>query len=111
MPNQHPLPENPPFRRERGQRNDLSARVSVSSALINWAALVALWALPYLTLLDHLRLDASETLQWCLLVIGTLGLICVLYTAWRETIDPAWRAKHGFTLRKPPNRPHTGNAA
>lgn len=130
MPNQHPLPENPPFRREGARRNDLgerrrfhtwlgsgkpgrraSTRVSFSSALTNWAALVALWALPYLTLLDHLRLDASETLQWSLLVIGALGLISVLYTAWKETIDPAWRARHGLTLRKPPNRPHTGNAA
>ena len=130
MPNQHPLPENPPFRRKSGRRNDLderqrfhtwlgrgkpvrpaSARVSFSSALTNWAALVALWALPYLTLLDHLRLDASETLQWSLLVIGALGLISVLYTAWKETIDPAWRARHGLTLRKPRNRPHTRNAA
>jgi len=74
---------------------------------------VALWALPYLTLLDHLRVDAarSETLQWSLLIVGALGLVSILYTTWRETLDPAWRARHGFTLRKPPGRPHTENVA
>jgi hypothetical protein len=81
--------------------------------LFNWAGLVALWALPYLTLLDHLRLDAahSETLQWSLLVIGALGLISLLYTAWTQTLDPEWRAKHGLTLRKRPGRPRSENAA
>jgi hypothetical protein len=81
--------------------------------LVNWAGLVALWALPYLTLLDHLRVDAarSEILQWSLLIVGILGLVSILYTAWRETLDPAWRARHGFTLRKPPGRPRTRNFA
>lgn len=77
---------------------------------------MALWALPYLTLLDHLRVDAarSEVLQWSLLVVGALGLVSILYTAWRETLDPAWRARHGLTLRKRQeheDRPHTGNVA
>jgi hypothetical protein len=77
---------------------------------------VALWALPYLTLLDHLRVDAarSEILQWSLLVVGALGLVSILYTAWRETLDPAWRARHGLTLRKRQahqDRSHTGNIA
>jgi hypothetical protein len=74
---------------------------------------VALWALPYLTLLDHLRLDAahSEILQWSLLIIGAIGLVSILYTAWRETLDPAWRARHGFTPRKRPSRPHAGNVS
>ncbi|HEY6023509.1 MAG TPA: hypothetical protein VIV34_04945 [Pseudolabrys sp.] len=63
---------------------------------------MALWALPYLTLLDHLRLDVarSETLQWSLLFIGALGLVSLLYTSWRQTLDPAWRARHGLPLRK-----------
>jgi hypothetical protein len=74
---------------------------------------VALWALPYLTLLDHLRVDAarSEILQWSLLIVGALGLISILYTAWRETLDPAWRARHGLALRKRRGRPHTGSVA
>jgi hypothetical protein len=78
------------------------ARVSLGSVLTNWAALVALWALPYLTLLDYLRLDVaqSETLQWSLVVIGVLGVVSVLYTAWRDTLDPRWRASHGLTTRE-----------
>jgi hypothetical protein len=81
------------------------ARVSLSSILFNWAGLVALWALPYLTLLDYLRPEAarSEILQWSLLGVGALGLVSLLYSAWRETLDPAWRAKHGF----PPRKLHT----
>ena len=76
-------------------------RISLGAVLSNWAALVALWALPYLTLLDYLRLDVarSETLQWSLVVIGALGVVSVLYTAWRDTLDPRWRASHGLTTR------------
>jgi hypothetical protein len=96
-----------------GPAGHSGARISLRSVLVNWAGLVALWALPYLTLLDHLRLDAarSEILQWSLLIVGALGLVSILYTAWRETLDPAWRAQHGLTLRKRPNRPPTGNVA
>lgn len=77
------------------------ARVAPGAVLSTWAALVALWALPYLTLLDYLRLDVaqSETLQWSLVVIGALGVVSVLYTAWRDTLDPRWRASHGLTTR------------
>ena len=90
-----------------------SARVSVGSVLVNWAALVALWALPYLTLIDHLHLDAarSEALQWSLLIIGALGLVSVLHATLRETFDPAWRARHGLPPRKRTDRPHTENVA
>jgi hypothetical protein len=96
-----------------GQAARSGASITVTSVLVNWAGLVALWALPYLTLLDHLRVDAarSEVLQWSLLVVGALGLVSILYTAWRETLDPAWRARHGLTLRKRPFRPQGGNAA
>jgi hypothetical protein len=95
----------------RGPTGSSNARVSISFVLLNWAGLVALWALPYLTLLDHLRPDAarSEILQWSLLIVGAIGLVSILYTAWRETLDPTWRARHGFTLRKRPSRPHAGN--
>ena len=132
MPNRFPLTVNSPVHRwnvrsqksrggqqlhkqrdSRGPTGRSNARVSVSSVLVNWAGLVALWALPYLTLLDHLRVDAarSEILQWSLLIVGVLGLVSILYTAWRETLDPAWRERHGFTFRKPPGRPHTRNVA
>jgi hypothetical protein len=90
-----------------------NGQISISCVLVNWAGLVALWALPYLTLLDHFRVDAahSEILQWSLLVIGALGLVSILYTAWRETLNPAWRAQHGRSIRTRSDRPHTGNAA
>ena len=73
-------------------------RVSLNSVVENWAAAVALWALPYLTLLGYLRPEAarSEVLQWSLLLIGILGFASVLYTAWKDTLDPAWRASHGL---------------
>lgn len=130
VPNRLPLTVNSPARPEniRSQKSKSgqqlhkrrragglasNAPVSIVSVLLNWAGLVALWALPYLTLLDHLRLDAahSESLQWSLLIVGALGLVSVLYTAWRETLDPAWRARHGFSLRKQPDRPHPENVA
>ncbi len=102
-----------------GPTGQAGAGISISSVLVNWAGLVALWALPYLTLLDHLRVDAarSEILQWSLLVVGALGLVSILYTAWRETLDPAWRAQHGLTLRRRQghqerqDRTHTRNVA
>ena len=119
MPNRHPLTLNPHLHRANvrprhsGRVEPLRKlpRVSLRSVLFNWAGLVALWALPYLTLLDHLRPEAarSEILQWSLLVVGTLGLISLLYSAWRETLDPTWRAKHGFPPRKR-RPPHTENS-
>jgi len=106
MPNRQPLTANSGVRRP-----NVGLTVSLRSVLCNWAALVALWALPYLTLLDHLRPDAarSEILQWSLLVVGALGLVSLLYSAWKETLDPAWRARHGFPPRK--RRPRTENPA
>ena len=96
-----------------GLSGTISPRVSLSSVLFNWAGLVALWALPYLTVLDHLHLDVahSEVLQWSLLFIGVLGLVSLIGTAWKDTLDPEWRAKHGLTLRKRAGRPHTENTA
>jgi hypothetical protein len=77
------------------------APVSPGAVLSTWAALVALWALPYLTLLDYLRIDMaqSEALQWLLAAIGASGVASVLFTAWRQSRDPAWRASHGFPIR------------
>lgn len=117
MPNRLPLRKNfrspLALRGVGGLTGQSRAQISVRSVLINWAGLVALWALPYLTLLDHLRPDTarSEILQWSLLVIGALGLVSILYAAWKETLDPVWRARHGLALRKRAPRPPTENAA
>jgi hypothetical protein len=111
VPNRHPLTVKPDARAANARRRP--ARVSLGCVLTNWGALVALWALPYLSLLDHLRPGAahSETLQWSLLGIGVLGIASLLATAWRDTRDPAWRAKHGLLNRARPDRPHTENIA
>lgn len=87
---------------QRSNARGSHAGVSLGCVLSNWAALVALWALPYLTLLDHLRPDAarSEVLQWSLVVVGALGVGRLLYLAWRQTLDPAWRARHGLAPRE-----------
>jgi hypothetical protein len=74
---------------------------SADSFLSNWAALSALWAVPYLTLLHHLGLDvaASTTLQWLLLAIAVLGIASALHAAWCDTQNPRWRAAHGLLGR------------
>jgi hypothetical protein len=84
-------------------------RVSLNSVAENWAVAVALWALPYLTLLGYLRPEAaqSEVLQWLLLLIGVLGFACVVSAAWKDTMDPAWRASHGLPPQAPPRAPLT----
>jgi hypothetical protein len=71
--------------------------ISPKTALASIAAVVALWAPAYLTLLDHAGLDSaaeSEALQWALFAVGAAGLATILYVAWRDTRDPAWRAAH-----------------
>ena len=97
------LPVRPPLRSARGA----DSSVSLGNVLANWAALVALWALPYLTLLDHLHLEAahSQALQWSLAVVGALGVGRILCVAWRQTRDPVWRARHGLAPRGRPNMP------
>jgi hypothetical protein len=80
-------------------------RVSTKTVLASVAAVVALWAPAYLTLLDHAGLDSaaeSEALQWALLAIGAVGLGSILYAAWRDTRDPAWRAAHPQLRPAPP---------
>jgi hypothetical protein len=74
----------------------MKMQASPNLVLSNWAAAMALWALPYLTLLHHLRIEVSDALQWSLLVVGVAGIGSVLYTAWRDTQSPAWRARHGL---------------
>jgi hypothetical protein len=70
--------------------------------LSSWGAIIALWALPYLALLDHFGRDVavrSEALEWMLVAVGAAGFGGVLYFAWRDTRDPAWRAAHGLSQR------------
>ena len=72
--------------------------VSLNSVAENWAASVALWALPYLSVLGYLRPEAaaSEVLQWLLLLIGVLGFVSMFCSAWQDITNPAWRASHGL---------------
>jgi hypothetical protein len=70
---------------------------SLKSTLKTGAAIVALWAPVYLALIDGFSLASmprSEILQWALVFIGVSGLGSILYTAWKDTRDPAWRAAH-----------------
>jgi hypothetical protein len=67
----------------------------------NWAAAVALWALPYLTLRHHLNVETTEALKWSLVAVGVLGTIQVLYVAWRVSSNQAWRASHGLLASRP----------
>jgi hypothetical protein len=80
--------------------------VSPKAVLSNWAAIVALWAPAYLALLDHTGSAArTEALEWALLAVGAAGLGSILYAAWRDTRDPAWRAAHP---NLPPGRARRG---
>jgi len=65
-------------------------------AFSNWAALVALWALPYLTLRHHLGVETTEALQWSLVAISVFGTMRVFHVAWQVSRDRAWRASHGL---------------
>jgi hypothetical protein len=64
--------------------------------MANWAAAMALWALPYLALLHHFRVEPSEAMQWSLVVIGAIGSGRVLFMAWLDSRRPSWRAAHGL---------------
>lgn len=96
-----------PLRPQLPSAQGANTGVSLGDVLANWAALVALWALPYLTLLDQFHSDAarSPVLQWSLAVVGALGVGRILYVAWRQTRDPAWRAKHRLAPRERPHAP------
>ena len=53
----------------------------LNNVFFNWAALVALCALPYVKLRDQLGLETPEALQWSLVAIGAAGTIAVLSVA------------------------------
>ncbi|HEY9451686.1 MAG TPA: hypothetical protein VIR82_03380 [Bradyrhizobium sp.] len=71
-------------------------RVSSNLVMANWAAAMAIWALPYLALLHHFGIEPSEAMQWSLVVVGAIGSGSVFYMAWRESRRPSWRASHGL---------------
>jgi hypothetical protein len=75
----------------------------LDTVLSNWAAAVALWALPYLTLRHHLGHETTEALQWSLVAISVFGTIHVFYAAWQVSRDRAWRASHGLLASHPAN--------
>lgn len=65
----------------------------------NWAVLMGLWALPYLSLLRHVGIEPSEPMQWLLLVICCVGSASIFYIASRDSLRLSVRASHG--LRSP----------
>jgi hypothetical protein len=80
--------------------------VPLKVLLVNFAAMVALWAPVYLALLDRFgsaHLARSEPFQWMLVAVGAMGLASILHAAWKDTRDPAWRSSHG--LRHHPSAP------
>jgi hypothetical protein len=73
---------------------------SLKSALMSSAMIVALWAPAVLRVVESFGLESmprSELLQWGLVAAGVSGLGSFLFTAWKDTRDPAWRAAHGLT--------------
>ena len=78
---------------------------SLKSTFKTWAAIIALWAPVYLVLIEGFDLTSmprSELLQWGLVFVGVSGLGSILYTAWKDTRDPAWRAAHRLSpLERP----------
>jgi hypothetical protein len=74
-----------------------SMSASLKSALKNSAAIVALWAPVYFSLVDRFGLASmpqSELLKWALVAVGISGLGTILHSAWKDTRDPTWRGAH-----------------
>jgi hypothetical protein len=72
---------------------------SLKSALMSSAIIVALWAPVYFVVVESFGLESmprSELLQGGLVAVGVAGLGSILFTAWRDTRAPAWRAAHGL---------------
>ena len=78
---------------------------SLKTALKGSAMIVALWAPIYFVLVESFGLELmprSELFQWGLVAVGVCGLASILFTAWKDTRDPAWRAAHGLPPLAPP---------
>ena len=82
---------------------DSSMKMSPKSIFISLATLVAFWAPVCLALPRQLSAGwwvPSETILWLFVIVGAWGISGVLYTCWKDTRDPEWRAAH----RLPPLR-------
>ncbi len=78
---------------------------SLKSALKSSAMIVALWAPVYFVLVESFGLESmprSDLFQWGLVAIGVVGFGSVLFAAWKDTRDPAWRAAHKLPPLHPP---------
>jgi hypothetical protein len=73
----------------------------LNTVFSNWAAVIALWALPYLTLRHHLGPETTEAMQWSLVAVGVFGTVRVLYVAWQVSRDRAWRVSRGLLASLP----------
>lgn len=73
--------------------------VPLHVVLANWAAMIALWAVPYLTLLHHFKIEASDALQWSLVIVAIVGSGSMFHQAWKTSREPRWRASHGLLGR------------
>lgn len=94
------------IRRSTGR---LHVPVSIISILAAMGAIVAFWAPAYLRILDRFGggfSERSDLLGWSLLAVGAFGLGSVVYLAWQDTRDPAWRTAHGL-----PRRPRSNSTA
>jgi hypothetical protein len=83
----------------RRSTGNLQIPISIISALAAFGAFVAFWAPAYLRILETLGAAQLEALGWLLFAIGATGLASVVYLAWQDMCDPAWRAAHGLPER------------
>ena len=60
--------------------------------VVNWAALVAICALPDLKLRHQFGLETTEAMQWSLVAVGAFGTISILCVAWQASRTRAVRA-------------------
>ena len=91
--------------------------VVLKMTLVNWAAIIALWAPVYLSVLDslgHASIARSELFQWALVAVGLAGLAGVITPGWKDTRDPDWRAAHQLprmpSLPRAKHRRHIADA-
>ena len=74
---------------------------SPKRVLESWSTLVGLSGSTYLSVLEEMSLELAgyaETLQWPLLIIGTVGTSSVLLSSWKLSRDKHWRRQHGLAL-------------
>ena len=60
---------------------------SLKRVMETWSAMIGIWGSTYLELLEELDLElaeASEFLQWPLLIVGAAGTGSMLYDSWQR---------------------------